>query len=449
MKVKTRLALQFTMLFAGLLLLLLIGIYSLVERNRINSFYDKLDDRATTAAQFYLAEDNLSQESFRNVLKKYPRSLNQEVIRIYDDHFQPVFIPEDTVKWNRQVLKEIVSNRKLRFSQGKRQVCGIYYADNSGNFLVVASAVDASGMENMKHLALIMLFAYLTSIIITYLIGLLFAHLALKPITHIISNVQSIRATSLDKRLELAASRRDELNQLSATINQLLEHMEQSFESQKVFIANASHELRTPITAILGEAEITLLDERSTIEYKQALENIIEESVRINGIINSLLELAQANMDYNDLQTIMMDELLWEVVEECSQHGRHKIDLKLSTGLQSSRVQLQGHRHLLFIALSNVVKNAIKFSNGKEVTCELSRLNNAIMVRVIDRGIGIPPDEINKIFRPFYRSKNAGGFEGHGIGLSLTEKIVRLSNGKIEVFSDIGQGTVFQFTFPY
>lgn len=448
MKVKTRLALQFTMLFAGLLLLLLIGIYSLVERNRVNSFYDKLDDRATTAAQFYLAEDNLSQESFRNVLKKYPRSLNQEVIRIYDDHFQPVFIPEDTVKWNKQVLQEIVNCRKLRFSQGKRQVCGIYYADNSGNFLVIATAVDAAGMDNMKHLAWIMIFAYLTSLIITYLIGLLFAHLALKPISHIISNVQSIRSTSLDKRLEVAESRKDELNQLSATINQLLEHLEQSFESQRVFIANASHELRTPITAILGEAEITMLDERSSGEYKQALQNIIEESVRINGIINSLLELAQANMDYNDLQTIMMDELLWEVVEECSQHGRHKIDLRLSTGLHASRIQMQGHRHLLFIALSNVVKNAVKFSGGKIVTCELNRLNAGITVRVIDRGIGIPVDEVGKIFRPFYRSKNASGFEGHGIGLSLTEKIVRLSNGKIEVFSDIGQGTVFQFTFP-
>ncbi|RAJ81870.1 signal transduction histidine kinase [Chitinophaga dinghuensis] len=447
MKVKTRLALQFTVLFAGLLLLLLFGIYSLVERNRRISFYDKLEDRAMTVAQFYLAEDNLSEESFKNVLKKYPRSLNQEVIRIYNDQFDPVFIKEDTVRWNKDLLHDIVRNRKLRFSQGNQQVCGIYYADNSGNFLVVASAVDAAGIENMQRLAWIMTFAYLAALIITYIIGRLFAHIALMPINHIIANVQSIRASSLDKRLKVRSGRKDELSQLSTTINQLLEHLEQSFEAQRVFIANASHELRTPITSILGEAEITLLDDRQTNDYKRALRNIIEESDRLNGIIGSLLELAQANMDYNDLQRIPMDELLWEVAEECGQHGRYQMNLNFHTGHLPGSVMMQGHRHLLFIALSNVVKNAIKFSNGKMVTCDLVKKESALIIKIIDRGIGIPPEELHKIFLPFYRSPHAKGFDGHGIGLSLTEKIVRLHNGKIEIFSEVGQGTAFHLTF--
>ena len=98
MTVRNRLSLQFTFLFAVLLFILLAGIYSLVERNRRINFYEKLDDRAMTVAQFYLAEDNLSEEGFMAVLKKYPRSLNQEVIRIYNRRFEPVFIRVDSLR---------------------------------------------------------------------------------------------------------------------------------------------------------------------------------------------------------------------------------------------------------------------------------------------------------------------------------------------------------------
>ncbi|MEC5146035.1 hypothetical protein HBIMPC_20275 [Chitinophaga sp. 212800010-3] len=316
MTLRNRLSLQFTLLFAVLLLILLAGIYALIERNRKFSFYDKLDDRALTIGQFYLAEDNLSAEGFMAVLKKYPRSLNQEVIRIYNTRFEPVFIKEDHIHWDKALLEQVVTQKRIHFTKGQQQVAGIYYVDNSGDYIIIAAATDSGGFENMRVLAWIMGLAFIVSLMITYILGRLFSRLALTPISNVISNLRSVRATSLDKRLPISERHHDEIDELSGTINNLLEHLEQSFEAQRVFIANASHELRTPITAILGEAEIALLKNRSVEEYKTTLRNLVEDSTRLTNLIGSLLELAQANMDNNHLQPVHMNELLWEVVDE-------------------------------------------------------------------------------------------------------------------------------------
>lgn len=441
-------SLQFTFLFAVLLFILLAGIYSLVERNRRINFYEKLDDRAMTVAQFYLAEDNLSEEGFMAVLKKYPRSLNQEVIRIYNRRFEPVFIREDSLRWSKEILQRAVTEKKLHFTWQGQQASAIYYVDNSGDFIIIATALDAAGMESVRQLGWIMLVAFLVSLLITYMLGRIFSRMALTPINRVIANVKIIRATSLDSRLQVSSRKHDEIDELCVTINNLLEHLEQSFESQRAFIANASHELRTPIAAIMGEAEIALLQNRDTEEYKVTLQNVVEDSARLTSLINSLLELAQANMDNNDLQLICMNELLWEVVDEWSNGGKYPVKLIFSFGTDVTKVTMPGNRHLLFLALGNVVKNAIKFSNGAAVHCELNYTGNQIIILIKDQGIGIPADEKDKIFRPFYRSANAIRFDGFGIGLSLTEKIIRLHNGTIEVQSEPGVGTTFRFVFP-
>lgn len=312
MKVKDRLALQFTFMFAVLLLMVLTGIYLFVEHNRVKNFYNKLDDRALTVAQFYLAEDNLSKENFKTVLKKFPQSLSNETIRIYNDHFKPQFIREESTHWDINILKQVAEQKQVHFSQDKRQITGIFYVDNSGNFIIMVSAIDDNGYHEMHDLGLIMFFFFLASLIITFFMGSAFSRIALLPIVRITNNLKRIRSSSLDLRLPITQKKTDEIDSLSLTINQLLEHLEQSFESQKSFIANASHELRTPITTILGEAEITLMHERDSEVYKSVLSNIIKETERLSYIINSLMELIQTNVENSDFQNVRMDELLWE-----------------------------------------------------------------------------------------------------------------------------------------
>jgi hypothetical protein len=108
MKVKNRLSLQFTFMFAILLFVVLLGIYVLVDRNRQETFYTKLDDRALIVGELYLAQDNMSPESFKKVIEKYPQTLTHEVTRIYNDKFLPVFIKEDSVSWSKLITRVIL-----------------------------------------------------------------------------------------------------------------------------------------------------------------------------------------------------------------------------------------------------------------------------------------------------------------------------------------------------
>ena len=448
MKVKDRLSLQFTFMFAVLLLGVLTGIYLFVEHNRVKTFFTKLDDRAITVAQFYLAEDNLSKENFKSVLKKFPQALSGETIRIYDDHYKPQFIPEGPVRWDKSILETVASQKLVHLSQDNRQVTGIYYIDNSGNFIIMVSAVDDSGYHDMHDLGLIMFFFFLASLFITYFMGSVFSRIALLPIVKITNNLKTIRASSLDLRLPVDQKKTDEIDSLSLTINQLLEHLEQSFENQQSFIANASHELRTPITTILGEAEISLMHNRQGEDYRQTLNNIIKETERLNYIINSLMELIQTNVENRDFQNIRMDELLWEIKDELSVKTiQNNINIKYNLPYDPSKYTLQGNRQLLFIGISNILKNAIKFSDS-EVYCEIFCDAKGVNILIRDQGIGIHEKDINKIFQPFFRSPNALSYAGYGIGLSLTQNIIRLHNGTIKVKSQINKGTEFHIIFP-
>ena len=448
MKVKDRLSLQFTFLFGVVLFSVLIGIYLLEDSNRKINFYEKLEDRAFIAGEFYLAQDNMSKENFSQVLKKYPQSLSNEVVSIYNDTYQPVFIKEDTARWSKQQIQNVINSKKIRFSQGTQQVVGIYYVDNSGNFEVIVSATDDAGKETMRTLSYIMFFSFLISLVITFFLGRLFATIALRPISRIIDNIKTIRSTNLNMRLEVGKLTHDEINQLSITVNNLLEHLEQSFQAQQSFIMNASHELKTPITSILGNAEITLRNNRDPEEYKQALTSIVKEAEKLNEIMSTLLELAQVNLDKSALQQIRIDELLWEVVDEWGKPQASIIKVDYGNPAELANYTIMANRRLLFIALSNILKNAIKFSGNKPVHCKLSCINNQVIISIKDNGIGIDTNDMVKIFQPFYRSANAQVFEGSGIGLYLTDRIIRLYNGKVEVQSKLQEGTEFKVTFP-
>jgi signal transduction histidine kinase len=448
MKIRDRLSLQFTLIFAVLLLLVLATIYALTYKYRVNDFYDRLQDRAIITAQLFLAEDNLSEAKFRAVQEKYPQSLPNEFVRIYNDHNAPVFLKDPSHQWPASVIEEVRSQGELYYSKGDVRTAGIYYKDNSGNFVVLASAVDVYGDAGMRQLFWSMFSVLILSIIVMYFLGSLFARIALFPITKIINEVKIIRSSSLNKRLPVKDGK-DEINELTITFNNLLEHLEQSFDAQRSFVANASHELRTPLTSIVGNIEVTLGIERDKEEYKKVLAEVLVESGKLTDLVNDLFDLSHSNIDVNDFHDLRLDELLWQVKDEWSHLiPGSRIDLHYRLPEDPRRYTIPGNSHLLFIALGNILKNAVKFSGMDLVTCTLSVQDDRAIISIEDKGIGIKPDDIPHIFEPFYRGTNAKTFEGLGIGLSLSDKIFRLHGASVQVRSQWNKGTTFSIVFP-
>ncbi|TDW99454.1 sensor histidine kinase [Dinghuibacter silviterrae] len=450
MKIRDRLSLQFTLIFAVLLLLVLAAIYLLTAKYRAADFYTRLEDRAFITGQLFLAEDNLSEEKFRAVQQKYPQSLPGEFVRIYNDQNQAVFLKDPTQTWPPSVIEKVRSQGTFHYSQGAVRTAGIYYKDNSGNFVVLASAIDVYGDASMRQLFWSMFSVLIISIVIMYFLGSLFARIALFPITKVINEVKIIRSSSLNKRLAIKEGGKDEIDELAITFNNLLEHLEQSFDAQRSFVANASHELRTPLTSIVGNIEVTLGVEREKEEYKEVLTEVLVETEKLTDLVNDLFDLSHSNIDVNDFHDLRLDELLWQVKDEWSHlipgsrielHYHHLPD-------DPRRYTIPGNSHLLFVALGNILKNAVKFSDMKPVTCTMTVQDDKVIIAIEDRGIGIKPEDVPHIFEPFYRGTNAQNIDGLGIGLSLTDKILRLHGATVHVRSEWNEGTTFFIIFP-
>jgi signal transduction histidine kinase len=392
MKIKDRLLLQFLVLFAILLLGVLASIYVVTDKNRKKEFNTRLRDRAVTVAQLFLAEDNLPSEKFKDVIKKYPQSLQGEIVRIYNKDYQPVFIKDNSYQWPNAIIHEVSLYGYIAYTDGNRQVVGISYRDNSGDFTILISAIDVYGGQAMQQLLRVMLVSFLGSLVITFLIGHFFSRIALYPIKKVIREIRIVRSMGINKRLnETNKGGKDEINELVVSFNNLLEHLEQSFIAQSQFISNASHELRTPLTSIIGTIEVTLHSEREKEDYRKTLELILSETTNLDSLLNSLLELAQANIDVDKLQEVRLDELLWQVKDEYSNNA--PVELVYNLTPDSRCYTFSGNRHLLFLAIGNILKNAIKFSDQKPVTCTLSSQHKKTILSIQDQGIGIKEED--------------------------------------------------------
>src|ERR1700730_8913842 len=182
MKIRDRLSLQFTIISAILLLAVLTGIYVLTAQHFKNSFHDRLLDRAITNAELFLAQDNLSEEKFRDVQRKFPQSLPEEIVRIYNDSNKSVFIKDNSYQWPKSIIVQVRRQKLIYYASDKTQTVGIYYIDNSGNFTVLVSAIDTDGLRQMTQLFWVMFIPFFISVFILFFAGRLFARIALFPI---------------------------------------------------------------------------------------------------------------------------------------------------------------------------------------------------------------------------------------------------------------------------
>lgn len=449
MKIRTRLSLQFLGLFTTLLSIVLIAIYFVVSNHWQKNFFKQLEDRAYIVGHNYLAEDNFTFAEFQEVLRKFPRTLPKEQIRIYTLDFNPIFIQENELKWNKEVLQAVVDENKVWFKQGDDYVFGVLYKDNSGDYIIMAKAVDQNGLDALQQLRSIMLISLLIALLITFFLSRFFAESFLRPIKKIIQHVQSRNVDTLAEPISTSEMSKDEIRTLSEAINTLFERLHESFESQKAFVAHASHELKTPIAAVLGTTEISLTQKRSVEEYQKTLESIIQDTIYTDQIINNLLTLTKLEQVNYDLSPINFEAFWWYTIDNLMLHHRDlKLNFMLKTAEELHQLNLRGNQQLLGLAVSNIILNADKFSFNQTIDLTIDSTITAIVIQIKDYGIGIKSDDIDKLTLPFYRSSNAFPIQGTGLGLSLAFKIITLHRGQLTIESELGQYTIVTIQLP-
>lgn len=443
MKIGSKIALFYTLL-SVLTTIIIIAVFYLFSTQFINKLYASyLREKAYLTAQKHWEKDEIDEQSYQIIQRKYDQLLPEaHEILLNMDSLSEVRDTLNKYLTQHQQALLIAGEDSIPFSFKYKDQLGaaLYYPDNEGNFIVLVMSRNVYGAEIKEHLLLLSIFLVLFSSILIYLVGKIYSGRILIPLQHILKELKRIRANSLNRRLKTTGNN-DELEDMIKTLNSMLDRLDSAFKAEKSFVSHASHELNNPITAIQGECEISLLKERSTGEYIEALQRISSESKRISNLIRHLLflsrqdeELIKSNMEAMSLPDMLND--LIKMNERIRFH--HQETGKAST--------VKANPYLLKIALKNIIDNACKYSE-KEVDITLSQKDQYLVLEIKDQGIGIPPEEIEHIFQSFYRGSNTHDYAGQGIGLSLTLKIVSAYNARLEISSEIEKGTKVRVIF--
>ena len=451
MKIKYKLAFTYTGVTAIVLIILSLFVYYFFAAYTKDDFFNRLYERAQVIAQTHLEEAELSTEVYEEIKETHLQTLPLEQEHILQLENTTVQNDSLITALGRQFLQDILEEGSAHMIHENRSWVGIHYDDNEGDFVILVTAHDWYGNDKLLHLRDILAIGVVITTALVFVLGRWYASQTLKPIASITRKVNTITTSNLHLRLPNSKGK-DELSELSATFNEMLDRLETSFQIQHNFINNASHELKNPLTAILGETEFALDKKRGNDEYVQSLSAISREAIRLEQLTLNLLQLAQTSFDATkiEMEIVHMDEALFDVQQSLySLNPACQICANFATDITDpAQLQILGNTSMIKIALKNLLENACKFSNNQPVHLNVDVIYNELMIEITDHGEGIPTAEIKNIFEPFYRASNARKYRGFGIGLPLTERIIALHKGKIEVESEPNVQTVFRVRLP-
>lgn len=453
MTIKMRLTLLFTLLVAILLACFSWIIYVFVSYQRSTVFFAELKVNALATATIVLRSDNLNDSILEPYRKKVLSKLNLECINIYNMELGSVFHQgEGDVELTKLEFEKTLANGIYFSSQGQIQKLSFPFLDEDKKYVVIISAVDEQGHRTMARLKWGLLLGYITSLGIVFAIGIWFASRATSAIAKITRQAESISATDLHIRVEVG-KQRDELSDLAQAFNGMLDRLEKSFRSQKQFIANASHELRTPLTTMEGQLEVVLMKKRDENEYRQIISSALEETRALRVTTNNLLLLTKAESELlgREMRIHRVDEILFSALEDARQRHPHRlVEMEYADIPDDEKLlMVKGNEDLIRNALLNILENAFKYSkSGSKVRVNMQTGLNWIVIEIKDQGEGIDPNDMQKIYEPFFRSERTNNIPGSGIGLTLVKAIIEKHGGKIEIQSEIENGTKVIITLP-
>lgn len=455
MKIRTKLTWQNTGVTAAVFLFCMCLIYLLSEQARSRTFFHDLKSEALTKAHLYL-QNQVDAQTMQSIYLNNRKFINEVEVAVYTIDFRMLYhdaIQSDIIKEDWNMINDILRRKEIEFYIGRYQGIGMLYSFGGKDYIVTAAAYDGYGYNNLYELQQTLLILFVVGLTLLFLAGYFLALASLKPIRDIVKEAESITAQHIHKRFPVK-NEKDELGELSTTFNALLERLEISFNSQKMFVSNVSHEMRTPLAALMAELDLALQKERTGEQYRQAMQNVLQDARRMNKLIDGLLNLAKADYQKEQIkmQEIRLDELLLDVREFILRaHPEYHIDLlfEQEEADDDRLITVMGNLYLLNIAFSNLIENNCKYSDNKSSFIQISYWDKHTVIRLSDSGIGMSDTDKAHLFTLFYRGTQENVTEGHGIGMALSQKIIHLHQGTISVHSEEGKGTTFVVELPH
>lgn len=317
--------------------------------------------------------------------------------------------------------------------------------------VVVGVPTDFVGAE-LKGLFSEMLGIILVFLTLASISGWFLARWTMRPVKETALAVQGISESNLHARLPQLHTR-DEIDNLIGVFNQLLSRLEQSFEAQKRFTADASHEIGTPLTTLKGQTEVALLENRSVAEYQDILRSNLDEIERLSQIFNNLLVLTRADVGEQQVSSeiLALEVVVRGVFERYRQYAEENgVEYSLQI---SESVFVLGDQTAIEQIVSNLVQNALLYTlRGGRVSLTVAAPDSEyVNIEVEDTGIGISEADLPHIFERFFRARNARlrRRDGSGLGLAISSLLAESMGGRITVKSVETKGAKFTFSMPF
>ncbi len=444
MKLRDKLTFFFSLATALLLLAFGLSVYFFSAQYRKTEFYNRLLKRVDITEKMFLEKDSFTPEAYELIRGQFLNTLpdeTEEVVPLSEGWQQKL-----SVSYPDDFLRSLQENEEAYFFEDDRQGAGRLFHLAGGDYAVMITAVDRVGISMLANLRTILVLAIVISIVIMTVMSHYLSGRILQPISEQIKKANTISDKNLHERLRVF-NPDDEMGQLAIAFNRLLDRIDLAFNAQKLFVANASHEIRNPLTAIIGETDVALEKNREVTEYKEALARIQTEAERLNRLVNNLLQLSAISSNLSEIKrdTLAMNSM----AEEAVAAYRHiNPECRVTLSLSNHNPRVSGNKNLLQTALVNLLDNASKFSGNAEVTFSVEKMLDEVELTITDQGVGIPAEDIPKITQPFFRSENVRKIRGTGIGIPLTVRIIELHHGKFEVKSKLNEGTVVKVVLP-
>ncbi len=322
-------------------------------------------------------------------------------------------------------------------------------ADNDSVYMLETATSVKDVFDELDRLFYLFLIIIPSGLIITGVAAYIISKAAFKPIAQMADTAKNISGENLDQRLDLPKAK-DEVRAFGETLNEMIGRIDNAFKSQKRFVANASHEIKTPLTVIQTELEI--LDKKiKDVESKESIKNALSEIESLTRLTNSLLMIAKMDSMQNKLiiSKFRIDELLADCAQALNTAALKKnIQINL---LIADAIEIQGDKEKLKSVFLNLIDNAIKYSSDNSIiSIVLEKISvEKVKINIEDSGRGISSSEIPYIFNRFYRSNEIRAeISGSGLGLAIAKEITELHKGEIKVKSEPGVKTVFSIILP-
>ncbi|AZB09007.1 sensor histidine kinase [Chryseobacterium sp. G0162] len=413
-------------------------------------YFEKLRNTALISAIYYLEKDELPKDRHAQIKQEYKHLIQNNQVAVYNQNNEVTFgqnLNDKNIKASH--LQAARNNKGTQFMSDNQFYYGIFYPDNQGDFVVFVKSPNDSFQSQIWRLSIIMLSVLIIGLLAIYFLSRYLSKVVYKPISNVVERINKVDYNNISTAIT-STNTNDEIEDLIKSYNKLLGRISENVLLQQNFINYVSHEFKTPLAAISGNLEVFAQKDRTPEEYKKVAKESLDNVYEIENILNNLLLMSGMTKLESSHKQVRIDELIWKIYEKLEpkakeNHSHIKIQLQVP---KPALLEFPGNETLLYLALYNIVENAIKYSYGHPVEIILSEKNNQLNIEVKDQGKGIPANDLLKITETFYRGKNVDSIKGSGIGLSLSKSIFDHHHIIMKIDSTIDVGTDVLLVFP-